>query len=409
MKTTVPEQPRTLIVDDDPYVGEYVKDVLTAAGLTPVWHFDPIQGLAAAQQGLYDVILLDVMMPGMDGLTFLRKLKEVDSKIEVIMLTARGEANIVERAIRLGAFEYLVKPTSIQKILATIRAAMTRRVQSEGETPKPVPVGSIERGFLAAGQHSADLLTTARRISAYSSTVLITGPEGTGKRHLARVIHQLSGRPQSKMVEVDLAGLPKAGIENAILAGLGPWTGPSGGEVGALKRADGGTLILAHVELLPLPVQELLLTLIDVGQLLEPPYEDDDYLDVHLVATSSVDLGERVHTGRLLEDLRMRLQVVEFKTSPLASRIEEVLPLATYILKAEAIGSGKFITGMGAGVERLLLSYPWPGNVAELVDVIALAVRGVSGGTLTVADLPASVRDHGKEQGYHAAEAFLKS
>ncbi|MBI4865283.1 MAG: sigma-54-dependent Fis family transcriptional regulator [Candidatus Riflebacteria bacterium] len=401
--------PRVMIVEDDPLVGEWLNDFLEVAGLAPVWHHDPLKAIGPACSGEFDVILLDIMMPGMDGITFLRKVKEAQPSVEAVMLTARGDATLITRAIKLNAFDYLVKPTNLQKILATIKAAMTRRLQSMSTPQETWAPGSVVEGFVIAGTESSRLAVEAQRVAPYFASLLIQGPPGTGKRHLARLIHHFSGRPADRLVVVDLAEIPASEAQTRVLGALGPWASRAPGEVGALKRADGGTLVLAHVDCLPLSVQGKLTTLLDSGQILEPPFEDEDFLDVKLIATTTLDLDELVKADRLLDEFHRRLRVAEIFVKPLAERFDEVILLARHLLAEASAGLGKQLDGFVSAAERLLLEYPWPDNVAEMRRAVESAARSAPGSSVGTADLPARVRDHGRQLGYQAAEQFLKS
>jgi DNA-binding NtrC family response regulator len=208
------------------------------------------------------------------------------------------------------------------------------------------------------------------------------------------------------MVVVDLGEIPAERMDAELLGSLGPYGSKT--KPGALKRADGGTLVVNGVERLPLTVQKRLSTLLDAGQLLEPPFEDEDFLDVKLVATSSADLAAKVRAAEFLDEFHRRLTIIEVGVTPLAARIDEILPLSLHFLASEAKVPGRNLSTIAPAAERLLLEYPWPGNVAELRQCISSAARGRASGPLTVADLPVHVRDFGRQQSYQAAEDFLK-
>jgi DNA-binding NtrC family response regulator len=398
-----------LIIDDDPFVGEVLVDFLGAATLGACWSGDPVKGLEAALTGEYHVLVLDIMMPELDGLTLLERLKASRPEVEVVMLTARSDMTMVDRALALGAFEYLLKPPSLQKLVAVVRNAMTHRLQSLGENVAPLATGTVQDGFLVAGQETARALSWARQTAPYCATALIQGPRGSGKRQLARALAGLSGRPAERSQAVELAALAPADQGAAILGGLGAARGAHA--VGALKQADGGVLVLCDVDRLARDVQAALLSLLDTGQVIAPPYEDEDFLDVKLVATANADLATAVAGGALDEDLARRLQMVTISLAPLAARLDEILPLAGHFL-AEVRGSGatgRAITGFAPATERSLLGYPWPGNVAELRSAVIAAARGCAGPLVAPADLPESVRNYGRDLSYHLADKFLKS
>ena len=380
--------PRVLIVDDDPFVGEMLKDFLTAADLDTTWMDVAEAGFAEASKGIHDVILLDVMMPGMDGLTFLRKIKEVQPTVEVIMLTARQEMSLLDRALKLKAFDYLVKPTPLQKLVATIRAAMTCRLMKMGSPASPAAIGSVDEGWLVAGPESARLHAWARACAPYCATALIMGPRGAGAKHLSRVLHAASGRPAHKRVLVNLAELELAQQEPELMGGLMHWK-RTPVAVGALKRADGGTLVLENIEKLSSSLQRRLVTLLDTGQLDDPPSMDEDFLDVKIVALSHADLPSRTSDG-LNADLLRKLSLVSSTIAPLAQRQAEILPLARHFLHE----ARPEVTGFAAEAEQVLAAAAWPGDVSELRSAVESAARKAHGVHVELSDLPATIAFH---------------
>lgn len=371
--------PHVLIVDDDPYVGEMLRDFVAAADLKTQWMDRPEEALEEAIKGHHDVVLLDVMMPGMDGLTFLRKLKEVQPAVEVIMLTARQDMALTDRALKLKAFDYLVKPAPLHKLIATIKAAMTRRLQQIGTPASPLPLGSLDEDFLVAGPESARLHAWARACAPFCTTALITGPDGSGRKHLARVLHASAGRPPNKLVHVDLGAMEQPLQEPEILGGLLHWKKTSFA-VGALKRADGGTLVLSHVEKLTATLQRRLITLLDTGQLDDPPSFDEDFLDVKIVAVTTEDLAARAAAEQFNANFLRKLSLVANHVAPLSARRMEIVPLARHFL------AGTRLT-LDAAAEKELAARPWPGDIAELKATVEAAARKATGPAVTVADL----------------------
>ena len=378
--------PKVLIVDDDPYVGEMLRDFLAAADLNATWIDRPDLGFEEASKGAHDVILLDVMMPGMDGLTFLRKIKEIQPTVEVIMLTARQEMTLLDRALKLKAFDYLVKPTPLQKLVATIKSAMTCRLQRIGAPANPLPLGTMDNGWLVAGPESARLSAWARACAPYCATALVTGPKGAGKKLLAHVLHAASGHPPEKLVHVDLAAMELAAQEPEMMGGLLHWK-RAGVKVGALKRADGGTLVLENVEKLSSNLQRRLVTLLDTGQLDDPPSMDEDFLDVKIVALSHEDLAEKASAEQFSADFLRKLSLVASTIPPLAARRTEIAPLAKHFLARASEATGKSLTGFSPEAERALSARPWPGEVAELEATVTAAAQRASGPTVSEADL----------------------
>jgi DNA-binding NtrC family response regulator len=348
------------------------------------------------------------MMPGMDGLTFLRKIKEVQAAVEVIMLTARQEMTLLDRALKLKAFDYLVMPAPLQKLVAAIRAAMTCRLQKLGTPMVPAPMGTVVEGWFVAGPESARLAAWAKACAPYCATALIQGPPGAGGTHLARVLHAASGRPENKLVHVDVSMLTPAQQEPELLRGLLHWKKVDS-SIGALKRADGGTLLLENIEQLSPSLQRRLVTLLDTGQLDDPPSMDEDFLDVKIVALTHHDLEAAAARDEMSPDLMRKLTLVSVTIPPLAARPAEIAPLARHFVIEAGKAAGKTLTGLAAAAERVVAGYPWKRDVAQLHETIQQAARNAAGPLLGLADLPEDIRTFGRDDGFAAADDFLKS
>ncbi|MBI4862782.1 MAG: sigma-54-dependent Fis family transcriptional regulator [Candidatus Riflebacteria bacterium] len=400
--------PRVMVVDDDMPLGELLEEFLGAAGLETVYRPDPVKALAEALTGVFDVIILDWMMPGMDGLSFLKRLKEKAPTVEVVILTASGEPHRIVRAISMRACDYIVKPASLQKVLATVKTAITRRVANLATPLVRPPVGTIEHGFFVAGEETARLLTEVRKIARYGTCTALLGPPGSGRRHLARLLHLMSNRDADRLVLLDLARIPPREAVEQLLGHLVPTDSTGAPPIGAFKRAVGGTLVLAGIEHLPIDLQQKMLTLLESGQILEPPYMDEHFLDVKIIATSSGNLTAFVDGGLLLEELYHRLSMDQVLIRPLVDRPEEVLPMAQHFLEEASRKAGRSLSTFAPGAERLLTQYPWPGNVLELQAAVASAARAAEGAVVTAADLPQSVRGYQRHGAYQAAAELVK-
>jgi DNA-binding NtrC family response regulator len=339
------------------------------------------EALRIALQEEPDLLLLDIRLPGIDGLTVLRRLREGYSDAAVIVMTAETLSSNAIQATRLGAFDYIAKPLNDDHLLVLIQRALEyRRLEQElrelrGSASKAAGIPGIV-GHSPAMQ---DVYKLIGRVAATDATVLIEGETGTGKELVASAIHEFSTRASRAMVRVNCAAIPEPLLETELFGHeRGAFTNAVSLRIGRFEQASGGTLFLDEVAELPLAVQAKLLRALQERCIERLGSNNPIPVDFRLISASAQDLSHAVAEGRFREDLFYRLNVVRIKLPPLRERSEDI-PLLIQHFLARAGGNAQ----ISEDALNLLLSYSWPGNVRELENVIQRAVVIAPGGIIT--------------------------
>jgi len=354
------------------------------------------QGIAEFSSRRPDVVFLDIRLPDGDGLDVLHKLRAIDQRVPIIMITAYGGLRAVVGSLEGEAFDYLPKPIDLDQAEQLVARAIEAR-----------PAGAVEAGHAAArDSESVELVGTSpamqnvfKRIAVLSRSncsVLILGATGTGKEVVARAIHRHSRRAAKPFFVVNCGAIPENLVESELFGHVrGAFTGAETDRVGKFEAADGGTLFLDEVGELPGPAQVKLLRVLDSQTIERVGSTEPCQLDVRVIAATNRDLPADVRAGRFRVDLYYRLAVVQVEVPPLADRPEDIVPLARHFL-ACGVQPGRAVPRLDPEAERALLRHTWPGNVRELRNAMAHALAVAPGGRITVDDLSETVRSqHG--------------
>ena len=355
-----------LIVDDEPGIRDSLQGVLEDEGYKVSAAETAEAGLDLLDRRPFDVVLLDIWLPGMDGLDALQRIKQSDGGPEIIMISGHGTIETAVRATKLGAFDFLEKPLSLEKTLIVVKnAAEARRLRTENrdlkrQQPKSVIVGeSIP--MKALRQQIAVMAPTNGR-------VLIYGESGAGKELVARAIHAQSLRKDAWFVEVNCAAIPEDLIESEL---FGHVKGDGGGDKeGKFAKASDGTLFLDEVGDMSLKTQSKVLRTLDEGSFTPVGGNDVVTVDVRVIAATNHDLEEEISRGNFREDLFYRLNVIPFYVPPLRERLEDVPLLARHFLKEFSSQYSRKAKEISDDAIDALMRYSWPGNVRELRNVI---------------------------------------
>jgi two-component system response regulator HydG len=386
--------PGVLLVDDDVALCEFLEAALTREGHRVFTFHDARLALAALPELDVDVAITDLSMPGLDGLGFTSRALEVRPGLLVICITGEASVETAVAAIRLGAWDYLVKPVDGPRLgLSVARArehlALTREVRRLTALGRPAASGAMIGASLALRQVQA----MVERVASSDVAVLICGESGTGKELVARAVHDQSPRSAGPFVAVNCAALPAALVESELFGHVkGAFTDARADRKGLFLDAQGGTLFLDEVGELPLTTQATLLRALQekkvrpVGGTLEVPF------DARLVAATNRDLETEVQDKRFREDLYYRINVVRIDVPPLRERPADVLPLAQFFLERASAAGPRVVKGLSHRAADRLLAYDWPGNVRELANAMQRAVALARFDELAVDDLPAPVR-----------------
>ncbi len=387
---------RVLVVDDDTSMCELVAQALTKRGYAVESRTTLETGLAALDSGEFALVLADLNLGPGDGLDLCRRALEKQPELPVVVFTAFGSMNAAVGAIRAGAYDFLTKPIGMEALgLVVDRAirhgALSREVQ---RLRKEVESGSGFREIVGESPAIKKVIDLVNRIASSDASVLITGESGTGKELIARAIHQRSER-RGPFVAINCAAMPEPLLESELFGHVrGAFTDAKATRAGLFVEADGGTLLLDEIGEMPLTMQTKLLRALEerkvkpVGGTREVPF------DARLVAATNRDLETEVSEGRFREDLFYRINVVRLEMPPLRARGNDILLLAQVFLSRASERTGKPVTGMVKEAAEKLVTYPFPGNVRELVNAIERAVALARYDQLTVDDLPQRIREH---------------
>ena len=389
MKNTV------LVVDDELLIRKSLSRVLREKGYAVEGASTGAEGLEKVDSVRPQVMILDMRLPDTDGLSVLRKVRQMDALVQVIVITAYGDVQSAVEAMKLGACDFLRKPYEKEDIeMAVEAAARTFRQANELDLyrrkEKRRYTGEEIIGTSAPMQEVRDLIEKVVRSQATS--VFITGESGTGKELVARAIHYRSDRAQAPLMEVNCSSFQETLLENELFGHeRGAFTDAGDLKKGLVELCDGGTLFLDEVADMSLPTQAKLLRFIDDRNFKRVGGAEDISVDIRIVAASNKDLESEVRTGRFRSDLYFRLKVVSIHLPPLSERGNDVLLLARHFLREFSRQFQKDFRDITPDAARLLVSYRWPGNVRELRNLIERVVLLEDGRQLEVDHLPAEV------------------
>jgi two-component system, NtrC family, nitrogen regulation response regulator GlnG len=374
-----------LVVDDEEAVCWALRRALRGEGHSVDVAASAEEAFTLAAAHRPDAIVLDVRLPGLDGLSALERLRELSEDAPVIVVTAFGNLATAVRAVEGGAFDYLAKPFDLDHALATVARALQRRaVQPTAVPPEPaVPPEDIV-GTSAAMQ------TVFKRIALVAprdACVLVTGESGTGKELVARALHRYSARRDRPFLPIHVAALNPALVESELFGHVkGAFTGAAQARPGLLGLADGGTVFLDELADIPLSVQVKLLRVLEHGEVLPVGANQSQPLNVRVLAATHQDLERKVAAGEFRHDLYFRLNVFRIQLPPLRARRDDIVPLAEHFLRRLEPGA---VPLLPLTIEYLM-GQPWPGNVRELRNALEHAVIVARGGPLLPEHFPTS-------------------
>jgi len=382
-----------LIVDDEPGVRTALTGVLKDEGYTVEAVSTGEACLARVTRGPVDLIVLDVWLPGMDGLATLARLRERQVDSEVVLISGHGNIESAVRAIKMGAFDFVEKPLSLEKtVLVVSNALRQRRLEAENRALR----ARVDRTQTMVGESYAmrQLREQVQMAAPTNGRVLIYGENGTGKELVARTIHGLSRRRAAAFVEVNCAAIPEDLIESELFGHVrGAFTGAVADRRGKFEIADGGTLFLDEIGDMSLKTQAKVLRVLQEQTMEAVGGTARIKVDVRVLAATNKDLQSEIRAGRFREDLYFRLSVIPVFVPPLRERQEDIPLLADHFMAELAREYGRRIKAFDPGAIVVLQQYGWPGNVRELRNVIERLMIMVPGDSISPADLGFLDRD----------------
>ncbi|MBI5814855.1 MAG: sigma-54-dependent Fis family transcriptional regulator [Nitrospinae bacterium] len=359
---------------------------------------DTASGVAEAKKLLdrkiYDLVLTDLRLKDGDGRETLEYAKMMNSRTEVIIFTAYGSFESAVEAIKLGAFDYIIKPIDSNKLLVTVSKALEHKslVAEVKNLRKEFRRKYGFHNILGESTQIADVLDVVQRIAETDVAVLVEGENGTGKDLIARAIHSSSLRTSGPFVAINCGGINENLLESELFGHVkGSFTGAVSNRVGLFEESDGGTLFLDEVGSMPLSLQTKLLRVLQSKTIQRLGANEIVKINTRIIAASNRKLAEMVKTGEFREDLYYRLRVVEISIPPLRERRGDVLLLCNHFLEKFASSMRRDIKGFTSEALNKLLEHPWPGNVRELENCVESAVALCKGNVIGTDDLPKSL------------------
>ena len=362
--------PNILIVDDEAGIRDSLAGVLTDEGYSASSAESGEACLERLRKGAFDVVLLDIWLPGVDGLETLERIRQLDNPPEVIMISGHGTIETAVRATKLGAYDFLEKPLSLDKTLILVKNAVeSKRLERENvDLKKQLHARSTIVG------DSIPMKALRQQIGLMAPTngrVLIYGESGSGKELVAHAIHAQSLRKDQTFVEVNCAAIPEDLIESELFGHhKGSFSGAATDKEGKFQKANEGTLFLDEVGDMSLKTQSKVLRTLEEQRFIPVGSEETITVDVRVIASTNKDLEEEISKGNFREDLFYRLNVIPFFVPPLRERKEDIPLFARYFLKELAATYGRRPREITDDAIQLLMRYSWPGNVRELRNVI---------------------------------------
>lgn len=352
-----------LVVEDDPDLREALSDTLTLSRYRVHTAVDGENAIELLREHAVGLVITDVQMPNMNGITLLHEIKSRWPHLPVLLMTAYGVISQAVEAMREGACNYMVKPFDVSDLLTQVARYML-----------PVSFGESGDAVMDDPQ-SSELFSLALRVAGTPATVMISGESGTGKEVLARFIHRHSPRAEQPFIAINCAAIPDNLLE-ATMFGYekGAFTGATQAQAGKFEQAQGGTLLLDEISEMPLALQAKLLRVLQEREVERVGGSKAIPLDVRIIATTNRDMQVEVAKGGFREDLYYRLNVFPLKILPLRERKQDILPLARRFLNDMASAMGRGGLRLDAASEQAMLDYGWPGNVREMENVIQRAV-----------------------------------
>ncbi len=355
-------QGKLLVVEDDAGLREALIDTLLLAGYLCVEVDSAEQALIVLNQQKFDLVISDIQMGGMSGLTLLKNIKRKYPQLPVLLMTAYATINDAVNAMRDGAIDYLSKPFSPEVLL--------------NQVSRYAPINHVESCTPIYGDiHTEKLFNMARKVALSDATVMITGPSGSGKEILSRYLHDQSTRADGAFIAINCGAIPDTMLESTLFGyEKGAFTGAIQACPGKFEQAQNGTILLDEITEMPLALQVKLLRVLQEREVERLGGRKTIKLNVRVIATSNRDIKEAVADGSFREDLYYRLNVFPLQCLPLNKRPGDILPLAEHLLTRHALEQKQAIFTLSEASKQLLLSYSWPGNVRELDNVLQRAL-----------------------------------
>jgi two-component system, NtrC family, response regulator AtoC len=368
---------KILVVDDEMIMRNFLVEALKRKGFETVGAENGEKALKLIQEFSFDMVITDMKMPGLSGMEVLKKIKETSPQIVVIVVTAFGTIENAVEAMKAGAFHYLIKPFSLESLIANIEKANQHMVLVEENRylRQQVLNHPNKREVIAESPAMQHVLKEIEQIAKSQANVFINGETGTGKEVMAHLIHHQSSRASKPFIKVNCAAIPETLIESEFFGHeKGAFTGAANKRLGRFELANGGSLLLDEITEIPLNLQAKLLRITQEQEFERVGGSKSIQVDVRLISTSNRDIKEAINSKVLREDLYYRLNVIPIYLPPLRERLEDIIPLAQHFMEIACCNNHIEKKKLSPSAQKKLLHYRWPGNVRELASVMERVV-----------------------------------
>ena len=392
--------PTVLVIDDDGDLRYSLKRILSGRGYNVVEAESGESGLELAEREQPHVVFMDNRMEGMTGIEALQHLRGTNPNAMTILMTAYGTTQTTIEAMKFGAFDYIMKPFDLKKIVTLTENALAackdldRASRTRAQDPGGLSEEQIEGGIIGSSAAMQSVFKMIGQVAASDVTVMITGESGTGKELIARAIFQNSLRSRKPYVAVNCAAIPENLIESELFGHeKGAFTGATERRIGKFELCDGGTIFLDEIGDMALSTQTKILRALQEGEIQRVGGSETIKVDARMLAATNKPLEEMVREKTFREDLYYRLNVVRIELPPLRQRLEDIPELIDFVLRSLAKDRKAEVKGISPEALELLRHYTWPGNVRELENMIYRSAVMAQGETILIKDLPAEIID----------------
>ncbi len=390
---------KILIVENDSSMAEMLSDFLSDKGFVVTVAEDGAVALSKTETEHYDIILSDVVMPTIDGIELLRRLKARKNDAVVVMMSAYGTIDNAVEAIKLGAYDYVSKPFRLDEIILTLgKARESRNLRDENiRLRRELAKRYTFHDIITKNNVMHKIFETIRKVSGYSTGILITGESGTGKELIARAIHYESSLKHGPFVAVNLAAIPENLLESELFGHVkGAFTDAVKDKPGLFEEADGGTLFLDEIGELPVLLQVKLLRVLQEGEMRRVGATGSVKVSVRIIAATAKDLEREMKNGTFRDDLYWRLNIISIKLPPLNERREDIPLLVEHFIEKFNEKLGLAVGGIEKDALSALMTYRWPGNIRELENCMERAMILADSETIKKTDLPPEIAETAK-------------